>query len=104
MGKIDDALRKLQKQGAGLARKGNGNAKATNRRLPETVVPIARKKKVEIDGVTDRGRPVVAEVDRLWAAWGNLQTLASLATRRRSLAYHAAAVAWRSFGWVIMPF
>ena len=51
MGKIDDALRKLQKQGAGQGKKGNGNANPTNRRLPETVIPIARKKKVAIDGV-----------------------------------------------------
>ncbi len=51
MGKIDDALRKLQKQGAGPRKNGNGNSKPTNRRLPETVIPIARKKKVAIDGV-----------------------------------------------------
>ncbi|MBT8090309.1 MAG: XrtA-associated tyrosine autokinase, partial [Gammaproteobacteria bacterium] len=51
MGKIDDALRKLQKQGAATRKTGNGKGKPTNRRLPESVIPIARKKKVEIDGV-----------------------------------------------------
>ena len=51
MGKIDEALRKLQKQGVGPGRKSNGNGKPTNRRLPESVIPIARKKKIEIDGV-----------------------------------------------------
>jgi protein-tyrosine kinase len=49
--KIHEALRKLQKQAAGSSPKPNGDAKVTNRRLPETVIPIARKKKTEIDGV-----------------------------------------------------
>ena len=51
MGKIDDALRKLQKQGMGSGKKSKGNGQPTNRRLPESVIPIARKKKIEIDGV-----------------------------------------------------
>lgn len=51
MGKIDDALRKLQQQGMGSGRKGSGNTKPINRRLPESVIPIARKKKLKIDGV-----------------------------------------------------
>lgn len=50
MGKIDDALRKLQKQSGQVEKKGRTNGKPTNRRLPESVVPIARKKKIEIDG------------------------------------------------------
>lgn len=50
MGKIDDALRKLQKQSGQAEKKGRTNGKPTNRRLPESVVPIARKKKIEIDG------------------------------------------------------
>lgn len=50
MGKIDEALRKLQQQQVASGKKGSGNGKSSNRRLPESVIPIARKKKIEIDG------------------------------------------------------
>lgn len=51
MSKIQDALRLLQKQGAGPGQKTNDERKPTNRRLPESVIPIARKKKVKVSGV-----------------------------------------------------
>lgn len=41
MSKIQEALRRLQKE----------ESKGTDRRLPETVIPIASKKKIEIGGV-----------------------------------------------------
>lgn len=50
MSKIQEALRRLQKQGNGKSPKAEGSAKLSNRRLPETVIPIASKKKVVIDG------------------------------------------------------
>lgn len=50
MSKIHDALRKLQKQGGASSDSGNGGGNSTRRRIPESVIPIARKKKVEIDG------------------------------------------------------
>ena len=50
MGKIDEALRKLQRQGITSGQKIKGNARPTNRRLPESVIPIVRKKKIEFDG------------------------------------------------------
>lgn len=50
MSKIYEALRKLQKQGAKAGPATNSGAAQISRRLPETVIPIARKKKVEIDG------------------------------------------------------
>ena len=51
MGKIHEALRKLQKEGVESRKKKSGDAKLTNRRTPETVIPITRKKKIEIDGI-----------------------------------------------------
>jgi len=50
MSKIHEALKKLQKQGP--APKGAAGEKpaATKRRIPESVIPIARKKKIEITG------------------------------------------------------
>ena len=51
MSKIHAALRKLQKQAAGSGVKSDGKAEITNRRLPETAIPIARKKKVMVDGL-----------------------------------------------------
>ena len=50
MSKIHEALRKLQKQGGDPAGKGGKNTPQSSRRIPETVIPIARKKKVEIAG------------------------------------------------------
>ena len=48
MSKIQEALKKLQKNGLGPA---NGKpSSGGGRRLPETVIPIARRKKVEIAG------------------------------------------------------
>ena len=44
MSKIHDALRKLQGQGAG------GTTAKSKSRIPETVVPIARSKKIDIGG------------------------------------------------------
>lgn len=51
MGKIDDALRKLQKQAATPGKNSSGNPKVATQQLPESVVPIARMKKIVIDGV-----------------------------------------------------
>jgi len=48
--KIQEALRRLQKNGKSPAKEGTGEARRTTRRLPETVIPIARKKKIAIDG------------------------------------------------------
>ena len=50
MSKIQDALRRLQKEGSGSDKKTGGGAKATGRRLPESVIPIVRRKKVELTG------------------------------------------------------
>ena len=49
MSKIQDALRKLQRDGGGKE-PAIHQSKPTNRRLPATVIPVARKKKVEFDG------------------------------------------------------
>jgi protein-tyrosine kinase len=49
--KIQEALRKLQKQGAASSSQFGKTAKLTNRRLPETIIPIARKKKVSVEGI-----------------------------------------------------
>lgn len=49
MSKIQDALKRLQKEGASKSRSGSDN-KLAGRKLPDTVVPIARKKKVEFVG------------------------------------------------------
>ena len=49
--KIQDALRKLQGESGGPAKSADRSAKPTNRRLPATVIPVARKKKVDFDGV-----------------------------------------------------
>ena len=51
MSKIQEALSKLRKQGADSAPETGGDARPANRRLPETVIPIARKKAVVIDGI-----------------------------------------------------
>lgn len=51
MGKIHKALRKLKKEGVESRKKTNGDTSPANRRLPKSVIPIARKKKIEIDGV-----------------------------------------------------
>jgi exopolysaccharide/PEP-CTERM locus tyrosine autokinase len=48
--KIQDALRKLQNDGSGKTSAAQPG-KSTNRRLPATSIPVARKKKVEFDGV-----------------------------------------------------
>lgn len=48
MSKIQEALRKLQRQGGAGGEKRD--ASWVGRRMPETVIPIARKKKVEIEG------------------------------------------------------
>ena len=50
MSKIQDALRKLQRDDGGR-KPAIHQSKSTNRRLPATVIPVARKKKVEFDGV-----------------------------------------------------
>ena len=50
MSKIQDALRKLQRDDGGK-KPAIQQSKPTNRRLPATVIPVARKKKVEFDGV-----------------------------------------------------
>lgn len=50
MGKIDEALRKLQKQDTASGKTSSGKARSKKPRLPESVVPIARKKKVSIGG------------------------------------------------------
>ncbi len=50
MSKIQEALRRLQKNGNSPAKEAAGTGQATKRRLPETVIPIARKKKIEIEG------------------------------------------------------
>lgn len=51
MSKIQEALKKLQKQAGGAGAKTNGDGTTTKRRLPETVIPIARKKQTEVGGV-----------------------------------------------------
>jgi len=48
--KIQEALRRLQKEGNGSNKKTGGDAIATRRRLPESAIPIVRKKKVELNG------------------------------------------------------
>jgi len=50
MSKIQDALRRLQREGGGSEKTAKRSTNPTSRRLPETVIPIASKKKVEIDG------------------------------------------------------
>ncbi len=50
MSKIQEALRRLQKNGMGPSRRDGPDSGLSKRRLPETVIPIARKKKIEIDG------------------------------------------------------
>lgn len=50
MSKIHDALRKLQKEGLGPAKSPRSRTALKDRRVPDTVIPIARKKKVEIHG------------------------------------------------------
>ena len=49
MSKIQDALRKLQQQGGGARKVGNGDAGSPARRLPETVIPIVHAKRVPDD-------------------------------------------------------
>ncbi len=49
MSKIQDALRRLQKQGTAQQSSAR-STKLSKRQLPETVIPIASKKKIEIDG------------------------------------------------------
>ena len=51
MSKIQEALRRLQKEGVRPDKKTNGDTNETMRRLPKTVIPIAKKKKIAIDGV-----------------------------------------------------
>ena len=51
MSKIQDALRRLQRDGSGSEKSSSGGTMPQTRQLPETVIPIATKKKVEIDGV-----------------------------------------------------
>jgi len=48
--KIQEALRRLQKEGGGPPKTGGSGSTKMNRRLPESVVPIARKKKLEFTG------------------------------------------------------
>jgi len=48
--KIHEALKKLQKQGPAPKAQATGKSVATNKRVPKTVIPIARKKKIEISG------------------------------------------------------
>lgn len=51
MSKIHEALQKLREQGDNAPRKRNGsNNRGSKRKLPESVVPIASKKKFEIVG------------------------------------------------------
>lgn len=50
MSKIHDAIRKLQKQGGNSEATAGGRQRTGGQRLPKSVIPIARKKKVEIDG------------------------------------------------------
>ncbi len=51
MSKIQDALRRLRDQGSDASRSsGQDTARAFSRRVPDTVIPIASKKKVEITG------------------------------------------------------
>ena len=50
MSKIQDALSKLQRQSGMRARKDESPAELKSRRLPESVVPIATKKKIEFEG------------------------------------------------------
>lgn len=50
MSKIQDALRRLQKQGSNPELRDDVSKSSMSRKLPESVVPIARKKKVRIDG------------------------------------------------------
>lgn len=50
MSKIQDALRRFQKEGGGPRKTGGSESTAMNRRVPETVVPIARIKKIEFTG------------------------------------------------------
>jgi exopolysaccharide/PEP-CTERM locus tyrosine autokinase len=51
MSKIQEALRRLQKQeGASGERADRSSASGVSKRLPESVIPIARKKKIQIDG------------------------------------------------------
>ena len=49
MSKIQDALKRLQREGTPKSKSGSAN-KLAGRKLPETVVPIVRKKKVEFVG------------------------------------------------------
>ena len=49
MSKIQEALRKLQKEQPSK-RQGKKSHQSGGRRTPESVIPIARKKKIEIDG------------------------------------------------------
>jgi protein-tyrosine kinase len=48
--KIQDALRKLRSQGASPESDDRAGTGLTRRRLPETVIPIASKKKIDIQG------------------------------------------------------
>ena len=50
MSKIHEALQKLREQGDNAPRKRNGSGRTANRKLPESVVPIASKKRFEIVG------------------------------------------------------
>jgi exopolysaccharide/PEP-CTERM locus tyrosine autokinase len=50
VGKIYDALKKIQGEGVESRKNIGGDTKLTNRRIPESVIPTARKKKIEIDG------------------------------------------------------
>ncbi len=50
MSKIQEALRRLQKGGGQPPKTHGADATLTHRRLPESVIPIVRKKKIAIDG------------------------------------------------------
>ena len=50
MSKIQEALQKLQKQGNGADKRSARSAATAKPRVPETVIPIASKKKIEIEG------------------------------------------------------
>lgn len=50
MSKIQEALRRLQKNGKRPPKETSQDNTLTKRRLPETVIPIARKKKIQVDG------------------------------------------------------
>lgn len=50
MSKIHEALRRLQKEGGLPDTDREGGVKRRGRPIPESVIPIARKKKIEIDG------------------------------------------------------